>query len=239
MEQGASIPESQIASNGIGQSLRGLAEVFYKPSALFARLKETPKILAPYVALAVLTFVFWWLVKDIFVQTLAQMPEFQERMKDMELTPQMEKWMGIGQAIQSSLVMLLIPLATALLAWFWGNFVFAGRAGYRQILSVALYSEIVYAVGNLLTLPMILARKSMFVSMSLGALAPEKSFSSPLYIALSKLDVFLIWEFIVIGIGCSIIYGVSRNKGYLLSVLSMGLLSVLSIVWVVISKFVF
>jgi hypothetical protein len=50
-----------------------------------------------------------------------------------------------------------------------------------------------------------------------------------LYVALSRFDLFIVWEIIVIGIGLSVLHGFSRNKGYALSVLSMGLLPVLNI----------
>jgi len=237
-QENIAVNSQQDESNG-GLSFRGLIEVFYKPTAFFNRLKDNPKVLVVYIALTILTFAFWWIVKDIFVQTLMELPEFRERLGGQELTPQIRNIMGIGQAVQNTLFFVLGPLVAALLAWFWGNVVMAAEARFKQLLSVMLYGELIYAIGNLLTLPMILTKKSIFVSMSLGALAPEKSFTNPLYLILSKLDIFLIWEIIIIGIGLAIVFNFSRNKGYLLSVISMGLLSIFGVVWAIVSTALF
>ena len=93
-----------------------------------------------------------------------------------------------------------------------------------------VYVELIALLGNLILSPMILAKQSMMVTFSLGALAASQGPESPLFVLLSKFDLFLIWEIIVLGIGLSILYKVPRNKGYLLSVLSMGLLAMLHVV---------
>ena len=51
-----------------------------------------------------------------------------------------------------------------------------------------------------------------------------------LFLALSKASVFQIWEIIVAGLGLSAVCKISRNKGLLLSVLSIGGLSLLGAV---------
>ena len=119
------------------------------------------------------------------------------------------------------------------------NFVFAGKARFKQLLSVMLYGEIIYGLGMIVVLPMVLAKKSILVSLSLGVLAASQGPESILYLALSKIDLFLIWEIIAIGIGLSVIYGIPRNKGYLLSVLSMGMLSIMHVVFSAVGKLIF
>jgi hypothetical protein len=92
-----------------------------------------------------------------------------------------------------------------------------------------LYGELIYAVGNLIVLPLVLAKDSLAVGLNLGILVADRGLQDPLFAALSKVDLFVIWEIIVIGIGLAIIYGFPRNKGYKLSVLSMGLLTILGV----------
>ena len=115
------------------------------------------------------------------------------------------------------------------LAAFWGNFIMAGKARFKQVTSVILYGEILYAVGFLVQVPLMLYKNTLLVSLSLGVLVPNPSPTNVLYLILSKFNVFLIWELIVVGIGLSIIYGFSRNKGFLLSVLSVGLAAALQL----------
>ncbi|MGH8015416.1 MAG: hypothetical protein ACREBV_04440, partial [Candidatus Zixiibacteriota bacterium] len=97
------------------------------------------------------------------------------------------------------------------------------------ILSVMVFGESIYGLGALIVAPMMVAKNSIRVSFSLAAFFKDLSVQNPLYLLLSKFGVFYIWEIIVIGIGLSIIYGFSRNKGYLLAVLSMGMISVVHI----------
>ena len=134
------------------------------------------------------------------------------------------KWSTV---IIGPLMLMLSPLIAAGLALFIGNVVMAGRASYKQLLSVMLFGEIIYGLGAIIMTPLMLAKGSMNVSISLAALLQKAQVQDPLYVALSKFGAFYIWEFIVIGIGLSIIYGFSRNKGYTLAVLSMGVISMM------------
>ncbi len=228
----------QIVENK-GLSFRGLAEVFYKPSAFFDQLGQTPKVLIPYLVFAILLVAFFAAATDIIYDMQVSSPQFQERMQGQPLTPQIEQIMRYQILIGGPVVMLLVPLVAALLGLFWGNFVFAGKARFKQLLSVMLYGEIIYGIGMMVVLPMVLAKKSILVSLSLGVLAASQGPESILYLALSKIDLFLIWEIVAIGIGLSVIYGIPRNKGYTLSVLSMGMLSILHVVFSAIGKLIF
>ena len=56
MEQENTVPTVPQSAGNKGLSFRGLAEVFYKPSAFFDQLKDHPKVLIPYIVLAILLF---------------------------------------------------------------------------------------------------------------------------------------------------------------------------------------
>jgi hypothetical protein len=88
---------------------------------------------------------------------------------------------------------------------------------------------LIFAAGHLVLAPLALAKGDILVTISLGALAPVKAFDSLLFVILSKFDLFIIWEIVAAGIGLSAVYGFSRNKGIVLSVISFGTLSLLSI----------
>lgn len=212
-------------------SLRGIWEVFYAPSRFFAELKENPKILVPYLVFGLLTLGVTWLMSDLIMEANKQTAQYQRQLEMMggEISPQMlavQKYSIIGIG---TLSFLLLPLIEGGIALFWGNFVFAGTAKFRQILSVMLYGEILFMIGGALVVPLALAKGSIFVSLSLAALLPNPTLDSVAFVALSKISLFYIWEFIAVSIGLSIIYGFSRNKGVLLAVLSLGLLTVLHV----------
>jgi hypothetical protein len=239
MELGDTLPGAQASSSPKGLSFRGLVEVFYQPSSFFRELKEHPKVLVPYIVYAIVLFLFFALTVDIIYDMQVNSPQFQERMQGQELSPQIEQFMKYQIMFAGPFFILLGPLLAAAFGIFWGNFVFAGKARFKQVLSVMLYGEIIYALGMLVILPIILVKKSILVSFSLAVLAAGQGSGSILYLALSKIDLFLIWEIIAIGIGLSVVYEVPRNKGYVLSVLSMGMLSILQVVFTAIGKLIF
>lgn len=207
--------------------LRGIYKVFSAPSQFFEELKLHPKVLVAFLVIAAASLVFFSSIVDLIVDFQLSMPEVQDRLKDNPMSPEQTRTLMGYQTIGGGTISLLLsPILAAALALFWGNFVFAGKAGFKQLLSVMLYGEIIIAAGNLILLPMMFAKESFLVSLSPAILALSQGPDSLAYTALSKLDLFIIWELIVIGIGLSIVYNVPRNKGYLLSVLSMGMLSI-------------
>ncbi len=214
-------------------AFKGIAEVFYKPAEFFTKLKDNPKILIPYVFFIFITFITLYLLKDLIIDMQTSSPQFVENMEKtgQPITPELISIMKISTLVFGTMAMSLYPLLVAALALFFGNFVFAGKGSYKELLSVALYGGIVYTLGSMIIVPMMLAKNSMMVSFSLAVFATDYGVESVIYTALSKISIFNIWEIIVVGIGFSTIYDFPRNKGYILAVLSVGLLSMLQIVF--------
>ena len=183
--------------------------------------------MVPWIVFFLLIFSSIYLISDLIAEM--QMEIMKEKAADQGLgtaslpTAAQIKWSTI---IIGPLAFMLAPLIAAALALFFGNVVMEGRAKFKQLLSVMIYGEIINALGALILAPLMLAKGSMKVSISLAAILQDSQVQDPLYIALSKIGVFYIWEIMIIGIGLSIIYGFSRNKGYTLAVLSMGLISI-------------
>ena len=214
-----------------GLALRGIVQVLYAPAELFKKIKDTPKLLIAWLVFFVLILSFFLIAGDVI--TNAQLDIMKEKaVKGGQVLPQQMptfeqmKWSTI---IFGSVFIMLSPLIAGLLGLFFGNVVMAGRASFKQILSVMVYGEIIYALGALIVAPMMVAKNSVKVGFSLATFFKDLSIQSPLYLLLSKVGVFYIWEIIVIGIGLSIIYEFPRNKGYLLAVLSMGMISILHV----------
>jgi hypothetical protein len=235
MEMPVSSVSSETPKKDSMLGLKGLYEVFVNPGSLFAKIKESPRILVPYLVGFVFIFVFIWFISDLITRT--QMEEIAKRAAEnpnipTNMNPNIIKWSTI---IVGPIAWALGPLIAALLALFWGNFIMAGKATFKQLLSVMLFGEIVYLVGGLILVPLMLAKDSMFVSFSLAALVPPDP-QSLLWLALSKVNLFLIWEIIVVGVGLSAIYSYPRNKGYWMSVLSMGMISIAHVLFTAIGK---
>ena len=164
------------------------------------------------------------------IQGEAQMEAFREQgMSDAQIQRIMESpWMKIGPMI-ATVFIVLTPFITAGFAMLIGGFIMGGKAKYWQVVSVMAYAEVVYYVGGLINLPFQVLKETLTPPFSLAVLVPDLSMTDPLFLALAKIGPFYIWHVIAAGIGLSILFGFSRNKGYVLSVLSLGLLSALHI----------
>jgi hypothetical protein len=230
MEMPVSLTPVDVPERDSSLGFRGLYEVFAQPTAFFSRLKNDPKVLVPYVAYTILILVFLYATAPFIAQM--QIDEMQRRAAENPSFA-MPSSMNAGTMVPfiiifGALASAIGPLLIAGLAYLWGNFVMAGRASFKQLLSVVLFGELIFLVGSMLLLPLMLAKQSILVSFSLAALIPPDP-KSVLWVALSKASIFFIWEIIAVGIGMAIIYSFPRNKGYVLAVLSVGLVSVVHV----------
>jgi len=220
--------EAAVASQkDTGLSVRGLWQVFSSPTQFFQKLEAQPKILVPYVVLGIVLLAFFFLTADLVMKL--QMEALPERLQGQPLPAGVQAGMRISTIVGGTIGFLLEPLVAAGLALFWGNFVFAGKARYKQILSVALYGAVLYAVGMWLTLPMILAKGSMMASYSLGVLAANAGPTSLPFQLLSRIGLFYIWEWVVLGIGLSVVFHTKVGRGIVIALLSSGLVSAIAI----------
>ncbi len=224
-----------------GLSVKGLYLVFTDPVGFFTKLKERHSIVVPYIVILILALLSAYLIKDLMGRYV-----FSEMQRQAIDSPQMKAAIEQGYVSEAKMAWnimifgpifsLLIPLVGAALALFWGNFVYSGKARFAQILSVMLYANIIYCAGNLLTAVFMRIKDSPSAGFTPAILVADKGLDTPLYTLLSKINPFIIWEIIAVGIGLSILYGFTRNKGYRVSVLSVGLLSILHVVWTAISS---
>lgn len=229
MEQSVNNEAAVAASAPAGLSTKGIFQVFTSPGEFFEQLKSHPRILVPYLVLAAILIVTFVLVADLLWEMQKNTPEFQEQLQGQPLPPEAEKYGKYASMVMGPLVMLLGPLVMAAVTLLVGNFFFGGKSKYSQHLSVMLYGEIVFAVGFLLTAFLMLAKGSALVSLSPAVLVADAGPTSVIYQLLVKLSIFHIWEYIVVGIGLAAVYSIPRNKGYLISVISLGSLALLGV----------
>jgi hypothetical protein len=229
MESSVTPPTEPAVQKDSGLPWRGVVQVFTSPAKFFSELKDQPRILVPYLIYGAVFVVFFLLVADYIWEMQMNNPQMQERLGGQEIPPQAQMWGKISTIVFGTLAMLLVPLIEAAVVMFWGNFVFAGQANFKQLLSVLLYGDILFAIGQLVHVPLIVAKDSMTVTLSPAILVADQGVTSFAFQALSKLSLFHIWEIVVVGIGVAVVYDFARNKGYVISVLSLGLLSALSL----------
>lgn len=89
---------------------------------------------------------------------------------------------------------------------------FGGKGNYKQALAVFSYSLLIPALGSLVKLPMMLARKTLYVETGPTLFFRGLEPSDTLYKFLSGLEVFTLWQLAVLTIGLAVGYRISRGK---------------------------
>lgn len=122
--------------------------------------------------------------------------------------------------LKALLTIVIVPLITAfasLLVWGMGNFIFGGKTDFMRVWGVTILAGLIGGLGNLLKIPLVLAKETTAVTYGLAALLPGKDITSVLYSFFFFLDGFVVWSVIVCGLGYAVIYKFTPGKGIVLS----------------------
>jgi hypothetical protein len=243
MDQMMPAPDSIVAATPKkpepGFSFKGLVRVFTGPTKFFEQLKDNPKVLIPLLAILVLALVSVYLLMDqiLALQSQTQMDSLRERgMSEAQIQQILDSPFMKIAPLFGAIFVLIGPLITAGLAMLIGSFMMGGQAKFKQVLSVMVFADFVYYATSYISIPFQIIKGTLISPFSLAVLVPNLTLQDPLLLLLSKVSLMYIWHVIVAGIGLSIIFKFPRNKGYLLAVLSLGLLSALHIGSAVVGK---
>lgn len=233
MEQTISQPESEAKEANWSFSLVGLIRVITKPEDFFEQLKNSPKLLVPYIAIVIVSIAAAVLFAPIMQEEMLSSPDALEELQKQSEASGMtiDELKAIGQKFMLGFILfarVTAPLVVALLLMFYGSFIMGGEASFKKILSVTLYSEFLFSIGILLTAILMQAKGGM-VTISPAVLVMDQGVESTAFVALSQLSLFHIWQVIVLGAGAKKIFAFSGNKGYIVGVLSIGTIALINI----------
>ncbi len=210
--------------------VKRIINLYFNPTETFTALKEKPDWIVP-VALSIIVVLVVTLIAmpKIIVPAqrkhLESMDEIPEHIRDKQL----ERLEGAFPYITTplsiivlSFILLFLQASIFMLAFL----IFGDRTRFLNVLAVVGYSFLVGIPESILRGILMFIKKTPHVFTSLVLLLPNLDMKSPLFKLLSRLDIFTIWKLALIGLGCSIIYGVSRKK-------SFGLVFGLWILWLI------
>jgi hypothetical protein len=226
---GETTPEKSIWSIIIG--------VFSAPAEAFAAYNPKPSIIIVLVVAIVLGVLF-----NVPVAKYQAQMQYDMMSQSTTLPPQVLDQMREGienpnyasGGIFGAIVQVIMGLIGALIAWGIGSFIMGGDSTFKKIWGVSILGGLIFLVGNLVKLPLMMAKDSMYVSFGLAALFPDKGFTSILYWLLFYFDAFMIWSIIVSGIGYGVVFNISRGKGIWIALITtliiMGIMMGLALV---------
>lgn len=135
--------------------------------------------------------------------------------------PEMQNnYMQAQQATQGPVFTYVIPIVVALTALWVGWLVFAGllhliltllggRGSMQSALNIVAWASLPFALRDLLRIVFMLSAGHTIVSPGLSGFTTDAGFLSQL---LARVDIFLIWNAILLVIGFGIADGLSRSK---------------------------
>lgn len=199
-----------------------IINIFLAPGKVFPRLKEKPAWLVPLfiilvvgVLIAVLTVV---LTRDV---AMTQQEEaLRERGMTEDQIAQTRAFMkGPGPAIIGGIGALVIMTGVLLLFSLIVNVLIpplGGTGGFSKVFSVITHASLVRVPGDIIRFVLMLGTKSIYATTSLAAFAPGLDKTGALYRLLSQLDLFVLWEMILIATGIAVTNDLKKNNAYYL-----------------------
>jgi hypothetical protein len=219
-----------------------LLEIFYAPTAVFQRRRETPAFgfaLIIFVILLVgLSFAFKGMMEPVFdvefrrgmTQAMKQnpklTPEMMEQGKEMA-----KKFMFVGVAIFA----LLAPIILGLLLWLVGK-LFESKAEVGQTIMVTTYAmfprilETILNAVQMLVLPEDGITSRFSITLGVGRFLDADA-AGPLVMAIvGRLDLFTLWITVLIAIGLSVMGQIPKSKAAVAGVI-MWIIGAIPAVW--------
>ena len=209
-----------------------IVKVFSAPKQAFEDFKPKPRILVLLIITMVVAAVvalgtakYQALLQYELLKTSAVIPQ-----QILDQTRQAASEVDLLKAIPGgAIVVVIVGLLVALVAWFIGGFLMGGKAKFKAAWATTLLGGLIMELGSLVRLPLIMAKESVYVSLGLAAFFPGKDFRSIFYSLLYYFDIFMVWAIIVTGIGYGIIFGLSRGKGITTAFIAYAVFVLLSI----------
>lgn len=226
------VGENPVKAEEAGGFFQKWFDLYFNPQKSFQSIDSKPDWVLPVVIMAVVTAI-------IMVALAPIMHQFQvERLMDIRnlSREQAEDLLQKGRQFQKFLVpisafigIFVVEIVAALFFYLVGTVFMAGDVPYKKVLSIWAYTSLaVGIIGMIIRTPLMFIKKTMLVQTSLAAFLSADSRGSLLYRVFSKIDVFMIWQLILVTLGFVAIYKFSTKK-------SATVVFGLYVLWIVVS----
>ena len=193
--------------------------VFLAPSKTFQSIDRKPDWIIPMaIVLAVVLLVTIFIMPIVMPEKMA---EQRAKMEEKGMSPEeIDRAVEMGESIGSKAgpvmgvvsTFIVLLIIAALLMFTCGIILGGEKTSFKKVLSVVSYTSLIGSLGSLILLPVILSKKTAEVGFNLASFMSSDASESFLYQLLKKVDLFMIWEIIVAGIGLAVIYKLTTKK---------------------------
>lgn len=199
-------------------ALQRFVGIFTSPLATLQDIAARPEWITPMAILVVLTIILAYLMMPAILADAAK--SFDKMAESGKVSAdQLEKMQEASQGFTRSfgpfmggLYIIISSIVAAAVLLFVGNIIMAGKANFRQMLSIYVWTGMVTLIGSILRLPLALKQNTMAVFFSPAAFIGEEGRESLWFKISASLDVFTIWRVILLGVGFAALYRFGLGK---------------------------
>jgi len=214
------IPEMKAPPENIIQitPLKRMVGILISPLPAFREIISRPDWLIPLMVVLAIYFVATYLTVPFKLseaspaepsKMLAHGATNEDLAQAVVLT---EKYGSFVGALGAMLGRLAAISTISIIIFFLGKVVSSTKIRFKTVFSICIYSSLIGAVGNLVKLPFMFHWQTGEIQSSPAAILSSTLNPSFFYQFLKALDIFSIWQFVVIAIGITVLYQISFKK---------------------------
>ena len=196
-----------------------LVNIIIEPTKAFAHIKEKDDWWMPFILFVIVTWVFLWVSGPAIARITAQ------KMAEMGVDREMPKFAEYIKYLGALIGTFAMWMLVSVIIWFLGNS-FGADWNYVKALDLYAYSSVVQIIRSVLSLIIVLIRgvPNITTFQDLNVATGLNLFFSPenprLYTLVSGIEIFTIWQFVLISYGIAEITGISKKKAIWISVIT-------------------
>lgn len=211
----SSLPQEEKTMGGASKVIN----ILFQPKRVFESLKIKPTWLVPFIIVSLLGMVFYYYAYPVIMSDQIAKIQANEKIPEEQKGAIIEKMGGsehppvwqLGISPLGGLIYLAI--ASAVL-FFVFNVLLGGDSTFTRVFSIYCYSALVGIPATIVKLPLTLAKKSTDVQTSLALFLSANAKETFLYKIFSGLDIFAIWQVILVSMGIAVMYKFTPKKSY-------------------------
>ena len=209
--------------NGGSSPVQTIMNVFLSPREAFEAVERKPNWVVPFVIILIVSLAATYFIAPVAMQERME-SQREQLIEDRGMTPEeADQAMAMGAKIGriAAPIMGLLGagitiIAVAAVLLFLGNIIMGGDGNFKRVFSMYSYSSMIGVLGTIITTPFIISKQTVHMSVGLGALltpVTEGAFMDKfVYQLLSKVELFTIWQLVVVSIGMAVVYKFTTKK---------------------------
>lgn len=215
--------QSTRANSQLELLIARTAGIVLAPRRTFSHLTGKLDFIAPtiIVVIAFIGFQLTMLPNIIDKYSSANMYEWYEEMKiernpaidrQIEILSHAAPYVAIVEVISAAFVMVLGMVGISVILYMIGGLGFKKWVDFSRVLSMFVWTAMINGFSKLLSIPLKLINPDWSLPTNLSLLLTPEVVGSYFSNVLIVMDLFLIWQALLMSIGMSVLYGVSVQR---------------------------